>query len=135
MADVLSHPPITAYIVFQNTYLYFGSYDEQYVVDDSFKEIYAKSTHGSRVDNYHLQVKLLYHLGKLCIPTSEIIHVVRKAHTSLVSGHFGVRKTLCHFHRIFYWPHMKIIVTRYVKGCVMCLVYKPTNRKLGLYTP
>jgi hypothetical protein len=30
---------------------------------------------------------------------------------------------------------MKAIVTKYVKGCVMCSTYKPTNRKLGLYSP
>jgi hypothetical protein len=30
---------------------------------------------------------------------------------------------------------MKEIVTKYVKGCVMCSTYKPTDRKLGLYSP
>ena len=30
---------------------------------------------------------------------------------------------------------MKEIVTKYVKGCVMCYTCKPTNRKLGLYSP
>jgi len=30
---------------------------------------------------------------------------------------------------------MKNIATRYVKGCVMCFVSKPSNRKLGLYIP
>jgi len=30
---------------------------------------------------------------------------------------------------------MKNIVTHYVKGCVMCSISKPSNRKLGLYTP
>jgi hypothetical protein len=30
---------------------------------------------------------------------------------------------------------MKEIVTKYVKGCVMCSTCKPTNRKLGLYSP
>ena len=30
---------------------------------------------------------------------------------------------------------MKNIVTRYVKGYVVCSVSKPSNRKLGLYTP
>lgn len=30
---------------------------------------------------------------------------------------------------------MKKIVTHYVKGCLMCSVSKPSNRKLGLYTP
>jgi hypothetical protein len=30
---------------------------------------------------------------------------------------------------------MKDVVTKYVKGCVLCSTCKPTNRKLGLYTP
>jgi hypothetical protein len=30
---------------------------------------------------------------------------------------------------------MKENVTKYVKGCVMCSTCKPTNRKLGLYSP
>jgi len=98
-------------------------------------EIYPKLTHGSQVDNYHLQGKLLYHLGKLCIPTGEKVHVIREAHNSLVFGHFGVEKTLFHAQRFCFWPHMKNIMTHYVKGCVMCSVSKPSNRKLGLYTP
>ena len=52
-----------------------------------------------------------------------------------MSRHFGVEKTLCHVQKICFWPHMKNIVTHYVKGCVMCFVSKPFNRKLGLYTP
>ena len=52
-----------------------------------------------------------------------------------MSGHFGVEKNLSHVQRFCFWPHMKNIVTRYVKGCVMCFVSKPSNRKLGLHTP
>jgi len=52
-----------------------------------------------------------------------------------VLGHFGVGKNLCHLHRLCCWPHMKNVVTRYVKGCVLCSVRNPINRKLGLYTP
>jgi hypothetical protein len=72
------------------------------------------------VENYCLQGKLLYHLGKLCILMSERVHIIREAHTSLVSGHFGVGKTMAHLQRFCYWPQMKAIVTKYVKGCVMC---------------
>ena len=82
-----------------------------------------------------MQDKLLYHLGKLCIPTSVRDHVIQEAHTSLVSGHFGVEKNLVHLKRLVHWPRMKEIVTKYVKGCVMCSTCKPTNRKLGLYSP
>jgi hypothetical protein len=30
---------------------------------------------------------------------------------------------------------MKEIVTKYVKGCVICSTCKPTNRHMGLYSP
>jgi hypothetical protein len=30
---------------------------------------------------------------------------------------------------------MKEILTKYVKGCVMCSTCNPNNRKLGLYSP
>lgn len=30
---------------------------------------------------------------------------------------------------------MQEIVTKYIKGCVMCATSKSSNRKLGLYTP
>ena len=30
---------------------------------------------------------------------------------------------------------MNDIVSKYVKGCVMCATSKPSHRKLGLYTP
>jgi hypothetical protein len=61
--------------------------------------------------------------------------VIREAHTSLVFGHFGVGKTMTHLQRFCYWPQMKEIVNKYVKGCVTCSTCKPTNIKLGLYLP
>jgi len=76
VVDMLSRPPITAFVILHNASLSFESYAEQYANDDDFKEIYAKLTHGSQVDNYHLQGKLLYHLGKLCIPIGERVHVI-----------------------------------------------------------
>ena len=58
-----------------------------------------------------------------------------EAHTSLIVGHFCVRKTVENLQRYFYWPHMLESVSRFIKGCSFCAVSKPSNRKLGLYTP
>jgi hypothetical protein len=69
--DMLSRPPIVASIILKNASLSHDSYVEQYAIDQDFKEVYEKLTHGAQVENYCLQGKLLYHLGKLCIPTSE----------------------------------------------------------------
>ena len=135
VVDMLSHHPISTSVILHNASLSFESYAEQYANDDEFNEIYAKLTHCSQVDNYHLWGKLLYHLRKLCIPTGERVHVICEAHTSLVSGYFGFEKTLCHVQGFCFWPHMKNILTRYVKDCVMCFVSNPSNRKLGLHTP
>ena len=76
VVDMLSHPPISTSVILHNGLLSFESYVEQYANNDDFKEVYAKLTHGSQVDNYHLQGKLLYHLGKLWIPTGERVHVI-----------------------------------------------------------
>ena len=54
MADMISRPPISASVILHNASLSFDSYAEQYANDDDFKEVYAKLTHGSQVDNYHL---------------------------------------------------------------------------------
>jgi hypothetical protein len=76
VADVLSRPLIVAYIILKNTSLSHDSYVEQYAIDEDFKEAYAELTLGGQVLNYCLHGKLLYHLGKLCIPTSERVHVI-----------------------------------------------------------
>ena len=78
---------------------------------------------------------LLYHLGKLCIPQVERNNIIREAHTSLIAGHFGVGKTIAHLQSYCYWPRMNESVSRFIRGCYLCATSKPSNRKLGLYTP
>jgi hypothetical protein len=94
--DMISTPPIDASIILKNKPLSHDSYVEQYAIDEDFKEVHEKLTHGAQIENYYLQGKLLYHLGKLWIPSSERVHVTREAHNSLVSGNFGVGKTMAH---------------------------------------
>lgn len=112
-------------------------YKEQYVVDPDFQNIYQRLSLGNEVGNhdFHLHDGLLFHLGKLCIPNGERNNLIREAHTSRISGHFGVGKTLANLKRCCYWPRMQENVSKYIRGCVICSVTKPNNRKFGLYMP
>lgn len=42
---------------------------------------------------------------------------------------------VAHLERYCYGPHMLGSVSRFIKGCSLCAISKPSNRKLELYTP
>ena len=79
-------PPTNASIVIQQIPLVHEIYVEQNVKDEEFKEVYESLRHGYQNEelNYHINAKLLYHIGKICFPQSERVHVIREAHTSLI---------------------------------------------------
>ena len=133
---MLSRPWVSASIILKHSSLAHESFIEQYATDEDFMDAYETLTHGTQVEDldYHVHNKLLYHLGKLCIPKGERAHIIREAHTSLIAGHFGVGKIVAQLQRYCYWPRMTESVSKYIKGCVMCSTSKPSNRKLGLYT-
>ena len=137
VADMLSRPIINASTILKHKSVMHESYIEQYAQDVDFKDVYATLIHGKQVEelDYYVKDQLLYHLGKLCIPQTERVNIIREAHTSLISGHFGVSKTVAQLQRFCYWPRMHETISRFIKGCTMCAARKPSNRKLGLYTP
>ena len=126
---------ITASKILRYNPLAHESYVEQYSKDDDFKEFYDTLTDENKQSEYYMHDSLLYHLVKLCIPRDERVNVIREAHTSLISGHFGVGNTFSQLQRYCYWPQMNENISKYIKGCVMCATSKPSNRKRGLYTP
>ena len=69
--------------------------------------------HGTQTKelNYRIHDKLLYHIGKIFIPHNERVHLIREGHTSRISGHFGVGKTVAQIQRYSYWPQMIEIVS------------------------
>jgi hypothetical protein len=89
VVDLLYRPLIVASIILKIASLSHDSYVKQYVVDEYFKKVFEKLTHGAQVENYCLQGKLLYHLGNLCIPTSEIPCNTRSSHFSCVWAFWG----------------------------------------------
>ena len=94
VADMLSRPIISASTLLKNDFVVHESYIEQYAHDIDFQDVYASLSEGNQVEEkyYHMHNNLLFHLGKLCIPQGERLSVMREAHSSLISGHFGVRK-------------------------------------------
>jgi hypothetical protein len=105
------------------------SYVEKYALDTDFKEVYDTLCHSNHVEElyYHVHDNILYHLGKLCIPQGERINIIREAHSSLIAGHFCVGKTMANLQRYRYWPKMNESVSRYVRGCSLCVTRKPSN--------
>ena len=99
--------------------------------------MYASLSQGNQIKelDYHVHNSVLYHLGKLCMPQGERNNIVREAHTSLIAGHFGVGKTIANIQRYCHWPCMFDNVSHFIRGCSLCAKSKPSNRKLGLYTP
>ena len=134
---MLSRPLTSALVILQNSPLAHDNYIEQYTLYEDFKYVYNSLMNDTQNEelNYHFNDKILYHLGKICIPHSERVHVIRESHTSLISGYFGVGKTVARLQRYCYWPHMNETSSKYVKGCVMCATINPSNIKFILYTP
>ena len=135
---MLSRPLIVVVVVImQNSSLMHEGYKEQYVDDPNFQNIYHRLSLGNENENidFHMHDGLLYHLGKLYIPKGERNDPIREDHTYCILGHFGVGKTLANLQRYCYWPKMQENVSKYIRGCMLCNVSKPSNKKLGLYMP
>jgi len=134
---MIFRPIINSPIIHKNNYVLHESYIEQYAYDNDFQDVYASLRHRNQIEelDYHVHNSLLYHMGKLFIPQGERNSIIREAHTSLIARHFGVDKTVVNLQRYCFWPHIFNSVSRFIRGCFLCAISKPSNRKLGLYTP
>lgn len=94
VAYMLSRPIINASTILKHNFLLHESYIEQYAQDIDFKDVYETLSQGKQIEelDYHIKDRLLYHCGKLCFPQTERVKIIQEAHTSLISGHFGVSK-------------------------------------------
>ena len=134
---MLSRPIIGASVILKHNFLMHESYVEHYALYVDFKDVYAALCQANQVEelDYHVNDKILYHIGKLCIPQGERVNIIREAHSSLIAGHFSVVKTVENLKRYFYSLKMNESVSQYVRGCSLCATSKPNNIKLELYTP
>jgi len=108
VVDIISRPIISASIILKHNSIMHKSYAEQYALDADFKDVYETLCESNQVEelDYHVHDKILYHLGKLCIPHGERVNIIMEAHTSLIACHFSVGKMVENLQRYCYWPKM-----------------------------
>ena len=84
LANMISILSLNTSVVLQNNSLKLEINVEKYSIDVDIKGIYESLTHGTHIEevNFHIHDRLLYHLGKLCIPQTERAQVIREAHSS-----------------------------------------------------
>ena len=66
---------------------------------------------------------------QLVVPENLRDRVLKASHTSVLSGHLGLKKTLSKLQRSFYWLNMRETVRIFLKNCVTCGSRKrPTSK-------
>jgi hypothetical protein len=115
-------------------------------VDQHFTEVQAKVKAAYERDPYfqeppsdlELREGLWYKDDMLVIPDDPKLKkdILKEVHDAPYSGHGGVKKTLDHVRRFFWWPHLVTDVETYVKQCDLCQRDKSrSTKKPGLLQP
>lgn len=74
--------------------------------------------------------------AKLVVPKHEVKNVLKSYHDAPTAGHLGVERTVKRIENNFFWKGLRKDVIQYVKTCIECQKYKPTNQKpAGLFQP
>lgn len=64
---------------------------------------------------------------KFLVPKSQRKEVIESCHDTITSAHFGFYKTLGRVQELYYWPHMRQDILKYVKRCRVCTSQKISN--------
>jgi hypothetical protein len=112
-----------------------SEWPQLYQQDLDFVTTYHLLGTGVIVTDFHIQDRLLCHLGHLCVPASERAKLIWEAHYSRMEGHFGTEKIMVILQKHFYWPKLRQDINKYIISCTACAISKPTIKKQGLYTP
>jgi hypothetical protein len=136
VADYLSRPLVAALTTVLHSCGHETSeWPQLYQQDPNFTTTYQLLGTCTTITDFHIQDRLLCHLGHLCVPTSEHANMIWEAHYSRVAGHFGIEKTVVVLQKHFYWPKIRQDVKKYIISCTSYSISKPTIKKQGLYTP
>jgi hypothetical protein len=135
-AHFLSRPPVMALTTVLDSCSHetYGS-PRIYETDIDFANTYQILGENAVVDNFHLQDRLLCHLGHIYVPSSERSKMIWESHYSWVAGHFGIEKIVAMLQKHLYWPKLRQRVSKYIRFCTAYAIAKLTTKKHGMYTP
>lgn len=66
---------------------------------------------------------------QLVIPSNYRSEIMKQYHDVPTAGHYGSDRTYAKIAKKYYWVGMKADISEYIKNCVPCQKYKPTNLK------
>jgi hypothetical protein len=98
--------------------------------DTTIQDISARCRDNKQMDNFVLHNDILFRLivkrrGGIksrvpYLPASMISTVLEAFHDHPLSGHFGIRRTLCKLRGRFWWPNMRQAVEHHISSCQQC---------------
>ena len=107
--------------------------------EESNPALPAGSPSGSSWGQYAMQGGLLYSQGKLCIPPTSsvlILKILQQYHDSPLAGHYGVARTQALVAQYYTWPGLATAVSSYVASCDTCARNKVVRHPpYGLLSP
>jgi hypothetical protein len=78
-----------------------------YQQDPDFTTTYQSLGIGETIIDFHIQNKLLCHLGHLCVLARERKNMILEAHYSQMERHCGMDKTMVVLQKHFYLPKLR----------------------------
>lgn len=61
---------------------------------------------------------------KMVVPRAVRKRILFEGHDHPTSAHLGIRKTIGRISQKYYWPKMRVDISRYVRGCEVCQAHK-----------
>lgn len=111
-----------------------------YALDPACSEILADPAR----NGYRLADGILYRHGDRGILVPDSVHqatnlrasIIYEAHSTVISGHMGVAKTVNRIREVYYWPGLSRDVADFVAACDSCQRNKSSNQSpAGLLKP
>jgi hypothetical protein len=78
---------------------------------------------------YEVHENILYHKGKVCLPSHLISEYMSLFHSVATAAHVNAKKVLQNLRSRYFWPSMRKDVENFVRSCLPCRLKKSSQPK------